>query len=130
MSSRSSCCSGSSGSGLAPAEPEAAHRSPVQLHQNLGDRHVAFGEGEELQVAQPAQHVELSDAYAGLDLCFILWVIRPCWQNADTVMCGHGAITAVDLGIVERGLVHPAPQIVGHQETGPRTPEAEHPHMC
>ena len=34
-------------------------------------------------------------------------------QNADAVMGRHGAITAVDLGIVERGLVHPAPQIVG-----------------
>ena len=28
---------------LPPADPETAHHSPVQLHQNLGDRRVAFG---------------------------------------------------------------------------------------
>ena len=114
---------------LAPADPEAAHHPPVQPHQDLGDRRVAFGEREELQVAQPAQQVELSDAYSGLDFGFILWVIRPCRQNADTVMGRHGAITAVDLGIVERGLVHAALQIVGHQQARPRAPEPEHPHM-
>ena len=115
---------------FAPADPEAAHHPSVQLHQNLGDRRVAFGEGEELQVAQSAQHVELSDAYSSFNFGFVFRVIRPCRQNADTVMCGHGAITAVDLGIVERGLVHSASQIVGHQEARPRTPEAKHPHVC
>ena len=57
---------------FAPADPEAAHHTPVQPHQDLGDRRVAFGEREELQVAQPAQQVELSDAYSGLDFGFIL----------------------------------------------------------
>ena len=35
-------------------------------------------------VAQPAQHVELSDAYAGLDFGFILWVI-----SAVPAECRH-----------------------------------------
>jgi hypothetical protein len=33
------------------ADPEAAHHTPVQLHQYVGDCRVAFGEREELQVA-------------------------------------------------------------------------------
>jgi hypothetical protein len=38
-----------------PADPEAAHYPPVQLRQYLGDRRIAFGQREELQVAQSAQ---------------------------------------------------------------------------
>jgi hypothetical protein len=112
-----------------PADPEAAHHPPVQLHQNLADRRVAFGEREELQIAQSAQQVELSDAYSSFNFCFVFRMIRPCRQYADTVMCGHGAVAAIDLGIIERGLVHAALEIVGHQQAGLRTPEPEHPHM-
>jgi|ERR1700722_4278481 hypothetical protein len=56
---------------------------------------------EECQVAQPAQQIELRDADSGLDFGFVLRVIRPCWQDADTIVCSHGTVTAVDLGIVE-----------------------------
>src|SRR5271166_3264676 len=114
---------------LSPTDAEAAHDAIVQLHQYPADRRIAFGQREELQVAQSTQQVELSDAYSSLDFCFVFWMIRPCWQYADTVMCSHRAITAVDLGIIERGLVHAALEIVGHQQAGPRTPEPEHPHM-
>src|SRR4029077_16010991 len=98
---------------LSPTDAEAAHDATVQLHQYPADCRVAFSQREELQIAQAAQQVELSDANSSLDFCFILWVIWPRRQNADTVMCSHGAVAAVDLGIIERGLVHAALEIVG-----------------
>ena len=75
-----------------PANPEAAHRPPAQLHQNLGDRRIAFGEREEFQIAQSTQHLQLSDAYASFNFCFVFRMIRPCRQYADTVMCSHGDV--------------------------------------
>ena len=85
---------------LPPADPETAHHPPVQLHQNLGDRRVAFGEREELQVAQsrgPAGRTERCGTPAST-FALSFRMIRPCWQNADTVMCRHGAVAAIDLG--------------------------------
>src|ERR1700744_3989249 len=56
-------------------------------------------------------------------------MIWPCWEYADAVVCSHGAVTSVDLGIIKRSLVYAALEIVGYQEAGPRTPEPEHAHM-
>ena len=44
-------------------------------------------------------------------------------------MGGHHAVAAIDLRIVERGLVNAALEIVRHEQTRHATKEAEHPHM-
>ena len=80
-------------------------------------------------MAQAAENVELGEAHAGLDFCLILRPTRSGWKNADRVVGRHLAVAAVDLGIVERGLVDAALQVVRDDELGHAAMEAEHAHM-
>ena len=114
---------------LAPADAEAAHLAPVHPLHGGGDRRVALGQREERDVAQPAEDVGLGEADPGLDLGLVARALRPGWQNADAVMRRHRPVAAVHLGIVERGLVDAALEIVGHQQARRRAIEAEHAHV-
>ena len=50
---------------LAPAQAEVAHGTIVHASHDERDRHVAFGEREERQPAQPTQNVGLGESDAG-----------------------------------------------------------------
>ena len=98
------------------------------LHRGR-DRRVALGEREEGLPAQPAEDVGLGEADPGLDLGLVARLSRPRRQDADAVMGRHHAVAAVDLGVVERGLVDPALQIVGNDQARHAAEEAEQAHV-
>src|SRR5260370_14966468 len=93
------------------------------------DRRIAFSEREEGLVAQPAQDVALSKAHARFDLGLVARLSWTRRKHADTVMGSHHAVAAIDLRIVERGLLNAALEIVPHEQPRHATEEAEHPHM-
>ena len=114
---------------LAPAQAEVAHGTLVHALHDERDRRVAFGEREERQMAQPPQNVGLGKSDSGLDFRLVPRPPRPRRQDSDRVMRRHRAVGAVDLGVVEGGLVDPALQIVGNQQLRRAAEEAEHAHM-
>ena len=76
---------------------------------------------------QTPKDAALGEADPVLDLGLVL---RPAWpgrQDADAVVRGHHPVAAVQLGIVERGLVHARLQVVDHDQAGHAAEEAEHP---
>jgi hypothetical protein len=99
---------------LAPADPETAHHVGIDARHRGGDRGVALGEREERLPSQPAEDVGLGEAGPCLDLGLVARLPWSRRQGADAVMGRHHAVAAVDLGVVERGLVDPALQVVGH----------------
>src|SRR3974377_110319 len=93
------------------------------------DRRVAFGEREEGLMAQAAENVALGKTHAGFNLGL---VARPSWpsrKHAQAAMRGHHAVAAIDLRIIERGLVNTALEIVWHDQPRHAAEEAEHPHV-
>ena len=114
---------------LAAADAEVAHGTLVHALHDERDGLVAFGEREEGQPAQPPENVGLRKSHAGLDFRLVPRLSRPRRQDADRVMRRHRAVGAVDLGIVERGLVDPALQIVGNQQLRRAAEKAEHAHV-
>ena len=114
---------------LASAQAEVAHRTLVHALHDERDGLVAFGEREERQRAQSPENVGLCESDAGLDLRLVPRLSRPRRQDADRIMRRHRAVGAVDLGIVEGGLVDAALQIVGNQQLRHAAEEAEHAHV-
>ena len=94
-----------------------------------GDGRVGLGEREEGLAPQAAENAGLGEADAVLDLGLVLGAARSGRQDADAVVRGHHAIAAVDLRVVERGLVDPGLQIVGHDQARHAAEEAEHADM-
>ena len=111
---------------MAAADAEAAHDMVVDAIERAGDRRVGLGQREEGLAPQPAEDAGLGEADAVLDLGLVLGLARSGRQDADAVMRGHHAVAAVDLRIVERGLVDPGLQIVGHDQARHAAEEAEH----
>ena len=99
------------------------------LHRGR-DRGVALGEREERLVPQPTQDVGLGEADLRLDFSFVARLSWSCRQDADPVVGRHHAVAAVDLGVVERGLVDPALQIVGNDQARDAIQEAEQAHRA
>ena len=114
---------------LAAAHAKAAHLAIVHPLHGAGDGSIAFGQGEERDVAQPTKDIGLCEAYPRLDRSLIPRAFRPCWQDADAVMRRHRRIAAIHFGVVERRLVDAALEIVRHQQTWSRSIEAEHADM-
>ena len=114
---------------LAPAHAEVAHGALVHALHDQRDGLVAFGEREERQMAQSPENVGLGESDSGFDFRFIPGLFWACWKNSDGIMRRHRAVGAVDLGVVERGLVDPALQIVGNQQLRRAAEEAEHAHV-
>ena len=114
---------------LAPAQAEIAHRALVHALHDQRDGLVAFGEREERQPPQPPENVGLRKSDSGLDFRFIPRLFRTGREDADRIMRRHRAIGAVDLGIIERGLVDAALQVVGNQQLRRAAEKAEHAHM-
>nr|POE54667.1 hypothetical protein CFP56_78537 [Quercus suber] len=108
---------------------EAAHEVGVDALHHGGDGGVALGQGEERLPAQAPQDVALGEADAVLHLGLIARLARTGRQDADAVVVGHHAVGAVDLRIVERRLVDPALQVVGHHEARHAAQEAEQAHV-
>ena len=98
------------------AQAEVAHGTFVHALHDESDRRVAFSEREECQRAQPPQKVGLRKSDSGLDFRLIARLVRPRRQDPDRVMGRHRPVGAVDLGVVEGGLVDPALQVVGYQK--------------
>ena len=114
---------------LAPADPETAHDVGIHALHRAGDRGVALGEREERLPSQPAEDVGLGEAHPCLDLGFVARLSWSRRQHADAVMGRHHAVAAVDLGVVERGLVDAALQVVRHDQARHAAEEAEHTHV-
>ena len=76
-----------------------------------------------------AEDVALGKAHARLDLGLVARLARAGRQDADAVMRRHHAVAAVDLGIVERRLVDPGLQIIGHDQPGHAAQEPEQADM-
>ena len=76
-------------------------------------------------MTQPAENIGLSETDAGFDRRLVTRLSRPRRQHADAVVRGHRGVGAVQLGVVERGLVDAALEIVRHQKTwrGPIEPK-------
>ncbi len=87
------------------------------------------GQGEEREVAQPADDVRLCECYPRLDGRLVARAPRPGWQDAHAVMRRHRRVAAVHLGVVERGLFDAALEIVGDQQPRGRPEVAEHAHV-
>ena len=98
------------------------------LHRG-GDRGVALGEREECLVVGAGPGCRSGRADPSLDLGFVTRLPRSRRQHADAVMGRHHAIAAVDLGVVERGLVDPALQVVGHDQARHAAEKAEQAHV-
>ena len=88
-----------------------------------------FGERKEDLPAQSPENVSLRKSHSGLDFCLVAGFSRPRWQDADGVMRRHRAIGPVDFGIIERGLVDAALQIVGNEKPRRAAEKPEHAHM-
>ena len=114
---------------LAPADAEIAHGALVHALHDQRDGLIAFGEREERQPPQSPQNVGLREPDTGLDLRLVPGPPRPRRKDADRIMRRHRAVGAVDLGIVEGGLVDPALQIVGNQQLRRAAEKAEHAHV-
>ena len=114
---------------LAAADAEFAHGPLVHALHDERDGGVAFGEREEGLPAQSPENIGLRKSHSGLDFRLVARLVRPRRQDSDGVMRRHRAIGAVDLGVVERGLVDAALQIVGNQQPRRAAEEAEHAHM-
>ena len=114
---------------IPPAHPETPHDMGIHAIEAARDRRVAFGKREECLVAQPAEDVALGKAHPGFDLGLVARLSRTRRKHADAVMGGHHAVAAIDLRIVERGLVNAALEIVRHDQPRHAAEEAEHPHM-
>ena len=84
---------------------------------------------KKVDVAQAAKDVRLREPHSGLNCRFVARTPRPGWQDADAVMGRHRAVAAVYLGVVERGLVDGALEIVRHQQARRRPEKAEHADM-
>ncbi len=69
---------------------------------------------------ESAKNVALGEADARLDLGLVARLVGACRQNADTIMVRHHAVTAVDLRVIERGLVDADFEIVGDDQTSAR----------
>jgi hypothetical protein len=52
---------------IAAADAETAHRPPVEIGDQFGDRPVQFGEREKTPVPQPCQDPALNDEHGDLD---------------------------------------------------------------
>src|SRR4249919_1118819 len=112
---------------IPPAHPETTHDMGIHAIETARDRCVAFNEREEGLVAQPAENVALGKAHPRFDLGLVARLSWTRRKHADTVMSGHHAVAAIDLRIVERGLMNAALEIVRHEQTRHATEEAEHP---
>ena len=100
---------------LAPAQAEVAHSALVHALHDQRDGLIAFSEREESLRAQSPENVCLSKSDAGFDLRLVSWLVGPRRKDSHRVMCRHHAIGSVDLGVIERGFVDTALQIVGNQ---------------
>ncbi len=101
----------------------------VDTLHHRGDGGIALGQGKERLAPQPSQDVALGEANTGLDLGLVARLAGPGRQDADAVMFGHHPVRAVELGIVERCLVDPALEVVGHDEAGDAAEETEQADM-
>ena len=106
-----------------------AHGALVHALHDQRDRLVAFGEREEGLRAQSPENVGLSKSDAGFDFGFVSRLVGPRRKDSHRIMRRHRAIGPVDLGVVERGFVDAALQIVGNQQLRHAAEEAEHAHM-
>ena len=79
--------------------------------------------------AQSPENIGLGEPDSGFDFRLIPGLFWARWKNADGIMRRHRAVGSVDLGIVKRGLVDAALQIVGNQQLRRAAEEAEHAHM-
>ena len=71
-----------------PGQAEVAHGAAVEGVEELADRLVEFGQGEEGAVAQPGQDPALRDEDAGLDLRLVARLSGPGGQD-DAVRSGR-----------------------------------------
>ena len=97
---------------LTSAQADVAHGTLVHASHDEGDGRIAFGEREECQMAQSAENVGLGKSNSGFDFRFIPRLFWACWKNSDGIVRRHRAVGAVDLGVVERGLVGDCQEIL------------------
>jgi hypothetical protein len=102
---------------IPPAHAETAHDMGVHAIEAAPDRGIALSEREEGLMAQSPEYVALRKAHAKFDFGFVARLSCTGRKNADPVMSSHHAIAAIDLRIVERGLVNAALEIVRYDET-------------
>ena len=114
---------------LAPADAEFAHGPLVHALHDEHDGGVAFGERKENPPAQSPENIGLRKSHSRFDFRLIAGLVGARRENADGIMKRHGAIGAVDLGVVKRGLVDAALQIVGNQQFRHAAKEPEHSHV-
>ena len=103
-----------------------AHGALVHALHDKRDGLVAFGEREEGQLAQTPENIGLSESDSGFDFRLISRLSWPRRKDSNRIMRRHRAVGPVDLGVIERGLVDAALQIVGNQQFGDAAEEAEH----
>ena len=108
-------------------DAEAADDMIVDAVEGTGDGGVGLGEREEGLSPQAAEDAGLGEADPVLDLGLVLGPARSGRQDADAVVRGHHPVAAVELRVVERGLVDPGLQVVGHDQARHAAEEAEHP---
>ena len=111
---------------LAAGDAQAAEAVIVDPVHGAGDGGVGFGQREEPLVAQATQDAGLGEADPVLHLRLIPRPPRARRQHAYAIMRRHHGEAAVDLRIVEGGLVDPALQVVRHDQARDAAKEAEH----
>ena len=79
----------------------------IELADQLADRLVQLGQGEEPLVAQPGEDPALHDLDADLDLRLVARLVRPRRNHRRAVMRRHVGVGSVDRRLVEAGLGDP-----------------------
>src|ERR1019366_6439320 len=97
----------------------------VEPHEQLPDRLVEFGQGEELTLPQSRQYPALHNLYSGFHFGFVAGLEGSCRQDRDTIMRGHLLVGAIDSGFIPARLGDPGLEIVRRDDLRHATQELE-----
>lgn len=105
--------------------PRARRDGGIELLQQGCDGLVDLIHRGELLMAQAHQNPALHHLHGGFDLALVLRVIRACRQDGGAVVPGKVQHGLVGAGFVAVGVGNQGPGVVGHDELGHATEEAQ-----
>lgn len=95
-----------------------AHRSIVQLLEQLANRGIEIGQVEEPPMPQPGQNPALDNQHGAFDLALVAWLAAAGRQNRRVVVLGHRRKSLVERRLEPQRLDDPGLQIVADDRFG------------